>query len=456
MTDSKHERNTSMKQTTTLFAERKKTVTVQEIACDGMETEREKDLVNLYPDVQYQTVNGFGGAFTDAAGYVYAQMPQEKKRELIHAYFSRDGLRYSLGRTSIDSCDFSTEQYDSLAEGAALSEMDISRAGRYVLPLIADAQKETGRPIAMMLTPWSPPAWMKTNGSRVQGGELKAECAEIWAEYICRFVKAYRAQGVDVRLLSVQNETKAVQRWDSCLFTAAQEREFVRGHLAPALKRNGLEELCLLIWDHNKERAYERTVETISDEEMERLVGGVAVHWYSGDHFEALQMIRDRYPDKQIIFSEACVEYSVFGSGHELQNAQMYAHDIIGNLNHGMNAFLDWNLVLDENGGPNHVGNFCDAPIMYDTHTGELRKNLSYDYIGHFSRYIQPGARRIGISRFDGRVEVTAFRNPDGGVAAVLLNRQPEELSFFLRMSGRVYPVTLPAESISTVEFESV
>ena len=165
-------------------------------------------------------------------------------------------------------------------------------------------------------------------------------------------------------------------------------------------------------------------------------------------------MLRDRYPDKQIVFSEACVEYGVFGSGHELQNAQMYAHDIIGDLNHGMNAFLDWNLVLDENGGPNHVGNYCDAPMMFDTRTGELRRNLSYDYIGHFSRYIQPGARRIGISRFDERIEITAFRNPDGGVVAVLLNRKDEELSFFLRMDGRVYPVTLPAQSISTVELD--
>lgn len=443
-----------MKQTTTLFAEQKKTVSVQEIAWDEKETEREKDLINLYPDVQYQTLRGFGGAFTDAAGYVYAQMPQEKRQELIRAYYSSDGLRYSLGRTSIDSCDFSTEQYDSLAEGAELSEMDVSRAGKHVLPMIADAQKEAGKPISMMLTPWSPPAWMKTNASRVHGGELKSEYAELWAEYICRFIKAYQAQGVDVQLLSVQNEPKAVQTWDSCIFTAAQEREFVRRHLAPALKRNGLESICLLIWDHNKERAYERVTETLCDAEMESLVGGVAVHWYSGDHFEALQMLRDRYPDKQIIFSEACVEYGVFGSGHELQNAQMYAHDIIGDLNHGMNAFLDWNLLLDENGGPNHVGNYCDAPMMFDTRTGELRRNLSYDYIGHFSRYIQPGARRIGISRFDERIEITAFRNPDGGVVAVLLNRKDAELSFFLRMGGRVYPVTLPTQSISTVELD--
>lgn len=443
-----------MRQTTTLFDGQNKRVSVQKISFEEKEQEREKDLINLYPDMQYQQLSGFGGAFTDAAGYVYAHLPQPQKEELIRAYYSPDGLRYSLGRTSIDSCDFSAGLYDSLPEGADLSAIDISRAGQYVLPMIADAQQEAGRTIPMMLTPWSPPAWMKTNGSRVHGGQLKEDCADLWAEYVCRFIKAYQAKGVDVKLLSVQNEPKAVQTWDSCIFTAEQEREYVRSHLAPALKRNGLGALTLLIWDHNKERAYDRAREILCDDEMDQLVDGIAVHWYSGDHFEALQMIRDRYPDKQIIFSEACVEYGLFGSGHELRNAQMYAHDIIGNFNHGMNAFLDWNLVLDETGGPNHVGNFCDAPIMYDRTSGELRCHLSYDYIGHFSRYIQPGARRIGLSRFSDRVEATAFRNPDDSVVAVLLNRGTESLSFFLRMNDRVYPVTLPAGSISTVEFE--
>lgn len=207
-------------------------------------------------------------------------------------------------------------------------------------------------------------------------------------------------------------------------------------------------------WDHNKERAYERAMEAMADEEAARLIDGVAVHWYSGDHFENLQLIRDRFPDKQIIFSEACVEYGVLGSGNDLRNAQMYAHDIIGNFNHGMNAFLDWNLLLDEKGGPNHVGNYCDAPIMYDTRTGELHKKLSYDYIGHFSRYIQPGAHRIGLSRFSDRLEATAFLNPDGSVCAVVLNRQAEDVSFFLRINGRVYPVTQAAGSIGTLQWE--
>ena len=191
----------------------------------------------------------------------------------------------------------------------------------------------------------------------------------------------------------------------------------------------------------------------MADPETEKLIGGVAVHWYSGDHFEALQMIRDRFPDKRIVFSEACVEYSLYREDNQLRNAQMYAHEIIGSLDHGMNIFLDWNLLLDEKGGPNHVGNYCDAPVMYDTRTGELRRNLSYDYIGHFSRYIRPGARRIGLSRFTDRLEATAAVNTDGSVTAVVLNRSGEDIPFFLRMGGRVWPVLQPGGSIGTYVF---
>ena len=132
----------------------------------------------------------------------------------------------------------------------------------------------------------------------------------------------------------------------------------------------------------------------------------------------------------------------------------MYAHEIIGDLNHGANLFLDWNLLLDEKGGPNHVGNFCDAPVMYDRKTGELRQNLSFDYIGHFSRFIRPDARRIGLSRYGGQLESAAAMNPDGTLTAVVLNQTKEAVSFGLRLKDQVWPVQIAAESIATFVFE--
>lgn len=441
-----------MKHLTTLFINQQKKTVIQEIASNPKEASRETRLVNLHPQVRYQTLDGFGGAFTDAAGYVFTLLSPEQQEKFLADYFSETGLNYTIGRTSIDSCDFSLECYTSadVPNDLNLEHFDMSRAEQYVLPLIHRAQEAAGHPISMMLTPWSPPAWMKTNASRVGGGMLKEEYYGLWAEYICKYIRQMIKDGVDVRMLSSQNEPKAVQTWDSCILNARQEQIFIQNHLYPALCRNGLEHILLLIWDHNKERAFERACETICNPEMERIVGGVAVHWYSGDHFEALDMIRQCFPGKKIVFSEACVEYSRHADQSQLANAQMYAHEIIGDMNHGLGCFLDWNLLLDEQGGPNHVGNFCDAPMMYNRKTGVLTKNLSYDYIGHFSRYIKPGAVRIGLSRFSQGIEVAAVRNPDGSVCAVVMNAGKEDVSFFLRIGDQLWPVTQPAQSIGT------
>ncbi len=444
-----------MKQFITFFRNGKKESVCLDTRPDPGLSDAEKNLINLYPDVRFQIIEGFGGAFTDAAGYVFSLMPEENRKQLLKDYFSPGGLGYVFGRTSVDSCDFSTEMYaaDDDPDDRDLSRFDMERPLRHVLPLLLGAQETAGRPIRMMLTPWSPPAWMKTNASRKHGGKLKRECRALWAEYICKYILEAEKAGMDVRFLSSQNEPRASQTWDSCLYTGAEEGEFIRDFLHPALIRHGLGHVALLIWDHNKERAYERACETLADEETEKTVDGVAVHWYSGDHFEALRMIRDRFPGKRLVFSEACVEYSVYKEGNALRNARMYAHEIIGGLNHGLNIFLDWNLLLDEKGGPNHVGNYCDAPVMYNTQTGEMTKNLSFDYIGHFSRYIKPGAQRIGLSRFGDGTEATAAVNPDGSVCAVIMNPSPEKCLFGLRMNGKVWPVSLDGDSIVTCLF---
>ena len=446
-----------MKQYTTHFRDGKKETELRELREEPKETGREKDLVNLYPQVGYQCIEGFGGAFTDAAGYVFSLMPEPLQEAFLEDCFSPEGLNYTFGRTSVDSCDFSRGMYaaDDTPGDAGLADFNMTRPMQYVLPLYLRAQKKAGKPIQMMFTPWSPPAWMKTNGSRKDGGQLKEAYRSLWAEYICRYLLEAERAGMTPRFLSAQNEPKAAQTWDSCLFTGAEEREFIRHDLYPALQRNGLEHVSLLIWDHNKERAFERACETICDDEMAGMVDGVAVHWYSGDHFEALQMIHEKFPEKHIVFSEACVEYSLYKGDNQLHNARMYGHELIGSLNHGLNVFLDWNLLLDEQGGPNHVGNFCDAPMMYDSRNGVLTRNLSYDYIRHFSRFIQPGARRIGLSRFSGRIEVTAALNPDGSVCAVAMNPGSEAIPFFLRMNGRVWPAVLAGDSISTFVFSN-
>lgn len=412
-------------------------------------------LINLYPQVAYQTFEGFGGALTDSAGYIYSQMNKEQKKEVLDQYFGMDNMGYCQVRIPIDSCDFSLEHYeaDGEEEDEGFQHFSLERAGKYIFPLLEDAEKAYGGKLEIMLSPWSPPVYMKTNGERNCGGKLKAEYKGRWAEYICQYIEAFRERGYHVTMVTLQNEPRAVQTWDSCIYTAQEEKEFLKEYIVPAFQRHGLTDIQIYIWDHNKERAFE-WAESILDEETEHMVTGVAFHWYSGDHFEVLKMIREKYPDKKLMLSEACIEYRKFSKEDFLDNAQKYAHDIIGNLNHGMNLFMDWNILLDEQGGPNHVGNFCDAPYLFDRKEKELKETAIRGYLWHFSHFIERGAVRIGFSRYTDKLEVTAFKK-NGRIILVLLNRTPETVPAYIRLGEACAKVKAAPFSISTGVIEN-
>lgn len=409
-------------------------------------------VVNVYPEVAYQTMRGFGGAFTEAAAHNYAGMGEEKRKELIKAYFGEEGLRYHFGRISMNSCDFALGNYTYIEEGdKELRTFSINHDRKEIIPLILDAQAESGESMEFLLSPWSPPAFMKTNGEMNHGGSLKKEYYPVWAEYFVRFIKAYREAGIPIGFLTVQNEPMAVQTWDSCIYTAEEESLFVREYLGPALEKAGLSGVGIFVWDHNKEEAYQRFKDTVEDETAGKYIRGAAVHWYTGDHFEAIEMIRKQYPDKEVFFTEGCVEYSRFADSGETEKAEMYAHDMIGNLNAGISASMDWNLFLDEKGGPNHVGNFCAAPIMCNTAEDSCEKRLTYYYIGHFSRYIKPNAVRIGMTRYTDKIESVAFLNPDGERVLVLLNKTEKEVPVTVRETGCGIETVLTPHSIQTI-----
>ncbi len=409
-------------------------------------------VINVYPEVEYQTFHGFGGAFTEAAAHTYATMNDEVKEEIIKACYGENGLRYKLGRIHMNSCDFALGNYTYIEEGDdKLETFDISHDKKEILPMIADANRVADGPIQFLMSPWSPPAFMKINGEMNHGGSLKEEYYDIWAQYYAKFIHAYQKENVEIDWLTVQNEPMAVQTWDSCIYTSEQEQQFVRNHLGPVLEKEGLGDVGIFVWDHNKEEAYQRFKDILSDDVAAKYIRGEAVHWYTGDHFEGLEIVKKMYPDKEVFFTEGCVEYSRFADSGEVQKAEMYAHDILGNLNAGISASLDWNLLLDEKGGPNHVGNFCAAPIMCDTKEGSFEKRLSYYYIGQFSRYIQKGAKRIGTTRYTDKVEVTGFLNPDGTRVIVLLNRGEEAVAYTLRENLEGCTGTIEAHSIQTI-----
>lgn len=419
-----------------------------------MDTGIENHVINLYPDVRDQVFEGFGGAFTESAGYVYSLLNQEQKQELLYRYFDPANINYRLGRITLDSCDFSLSEYEAISDETdrALERFSLKRLEKYVLPFIYDAQKVSVRNLEFMISPWSPPSFMKTNGKRNEGGHLRQGYESFWADYICKYILELRKLGIRIRRLSLQNEPNAVQKWDSCIYSAQEEKTFLRDYLYPALQKSHLTDVEIFIWDHNKERLYERACEII-DSETCSMIAGAAFHWYSGDHFETLDLFRRRFPDKKLILSEACIEYYKFDAENHLAHAQKYAHDMIGNLNAGMNAFYDWNLVLNEEGGPNYVSNFCDAPYLYDRVQKKLVEQNTLSYLWHFSHYIRPGAVRIGFSRYTAALEMTAFQNPDGTLVGVILNQTKDTIPVIIRLYGKTAEMQVKSESI--VSFQS-
>lgn len=421
----------------------------KEILSSIKDSGAEENVLNIYGHIKYQIFEGFGGALTDASGFVFSQMSAEQQKEMLDMYFEEKNMGYNQVRIHMDSCDFSTHMYeaDPFEDDENLAQFSFADTEKYILPLLEAAEKAAGRKLNIMLSPWSPPAYMKTNNGRKCGGSLKAEYRKRWAEYICRYIEEFKKRGYIVNRISVQNEPKAVQKWDSCVYTAQEEKIFLKDFLAPALKKHGLEQTEIFIWDHNKERAYERA-EAIFDEETKEMAAGVAFHWYSGDHFESLELIHQMYPDKKLILSESCLEFGKYEKEAEQENAERLAHDMIGNLNHGMCGFYDWNVLLDRQGGPNHTDNFCDAPYLFDMDSKELIKRKCLDYNWHFAHFIKPGAVRLACTRYTDKLDMTAWENPDGNVIFVILNRAEENFPCHLRMLGEEFLFEAEAHTI--------
>ncbi|GFN31605.1 glycoside hydrolase family 30 protein [Paenibacillus xylaniclasticus] len=416
----------------------------------------ENQIINVYDDIEFQTIIGFGGAITEASAVTASKLSVNNSSRILKAYFdAENGIGYTICRSHINSCDFALGNYTYVQDGDdTLETFDISHDRECLLPYIKQAKALVGDSFIFYASPWSPPAWMKTNGEMNHGGQLKPEYRSAWARYYIKYIEAYEAEGVPVWGLTIQNEAKAVQIWDSCIYTAEEEKDFVRDYLGPELHKAGREYVKVMIWDHNKERVYDRARTAFDDAEASKYIWGIGFHWYSGDHFEALQAVQKRYPDKALMFTEGCHEGGVqLGAW---KSGERYAHDIIGNLNHGMSGWTDWNIVLDEQGGPNHVGNYCDAPIIADTRDDSLTFQSSYYYIGHFSKYIRPGAVRIGCTKYTENLSTTAFRNLNGEIVVVVLNRTDEDQPYVIRNNDQVAEGAIPAHSIQTLLFPSI
>jgi glucosylceramidase len=403
---------------------------------------------------RFQEIEGFGGAFTESAAVTLLAMPPDAQDEIMRACFDpARGLGYTLCRTHINSCDFSLGNWacDEAAGDVKLEHFSIDRDKKAIIPMIKRAQALAGGRLRVFASPWSPPAWMKTNGEMNHGGKLRPEYRQAWADYYVRFIREYKREGIDLWGLTVQNEPAAKQTWDSCLYTGEEERDFVRDYLGPTLERAGLGGVRLMIWDHNRDLMFERAKAVYDDPAAAKYVWGTAFHWYVSDCFDNVQLVHDAWPDKKLLFTEGCQE----GGPHigSWAVGERYGRSITKDLNRWTVGWTDWNLLLDMEGGPNHVGNLCSAPILADAKTGKPHYHSSYFYMGHFSRFIRPGARRVLCASTRDDLEATAFVNPDASIAAVAMNRTDKELPFSLKFSGAAADTVLPPHSIATYTF---
>lgn len=412
--------------------------------------------IMLDPDKTFQIIEGFGGALTDAAAETFYKLPVEKQEEILTAYFDTEqGIGYNLCRTNINSCDFSSGSYayDETEGDKDLKNFNIDHDRAYKIPLIKSAIGRSKNNMLLFASPWSPPAWMKTNNNMLRGGKLKPEYSQSWADYYVRFVREYEKEGLPVWGLTVQNEPMATQTWESCIYTAEEERDFVKNFLGPALEKSGLQNLKLMVWDHNRGIMYQRAKLVYDDPEASKYVWGMAIHWYTGDHFENSGILNAAFPDKKILFTEGCVYPFNLDSINEWHWGERYGESILRDLNNSVVGWVDWNILLDETGGPNHVSNFCFAPVIGDIRSGEVHYMNSYYYIGHFSKFIHRGAKRIVCSLNNDDLLATAFINPDGKIVTVILNKTGNSMDYKIWIENKGVTAKSPAHSIISVVF---
>ena len=374
----------------------------------------EKNVINIFTDIEQQEIVGFGGAVTQSSGIAYQKLSEENKKKFLEETFGDYG--YNIVRVPIGSCDFSDKSY-SYAKNKDLSDFSIQEDYKHIIPLLKDIKSY--RPdVKILASPWSPPSFMKSNKILILGGKLKENYYQTYSDYFVKYIKAYEEIGLNIDYITIQNEPHALQIWESCIISIEEEYNFTEKYLYPNFQKNNIK-TKILAFDHNKEKLYLWANKIFSKENH---IDGIAFHSYSGEHFEAMDACRKKFPDKLLFHTEKCVGFSNFNPGNEQIDAEIYTFELINDLNNGLNCFLDWNIILDKNGGPNHKRNYCNSPIMLINDEKDYYKNLCYYYIGHFSKVIKPGAVNLGYSKYSKDINSTAFKNPDGTIGIVVLN----------------------------------
>lgn len=411
------------------------------------------------PDIKYQTYMGIGGAITDASAEVFAKLDKQKQEELLTAYFdNKKGIGYSIIRTNMNSCDFSSDSYTYVKENdKTLESFNIDHDRKFKIPLIKRALQKSPES-KTFFSPWSPPSYMKSNNDMLHGGKLLPDFYNTWADYYVKYIKEYQKEGIDFWGMTIQNEPMATQIWESCIYTAEEERDFLKNYLGPTLSKNKLQSKKVIFWDHNRDLITQRANVMLTDKDAAKYVWGIGFHWYenwSGGEmmFSNVGEVNRMYPDKNLVFTEGCADS--FNKNRILawENAEKYGKSMINDFNNGTVMWTDWNILLDETGGPNHVGNFCFAPVHADSKSGNLIYTPSYYYIGHFSKFIKNGSQRISSVASRSQLLTTSFLNKLGNITTIVMNPTDKKITYFLCVRSSAAEVTIAPHSIQSLVF---
>jgi glucosylceramidase len=437
--------------------------------------------IQIKPEEKFQEIIGFGGSFTESSAYLLNQVGKENRKLILDAYFGEEGAKYSLTRTHINSCDFSLSNYSyAPVEGdIELKNFSIDEDRDDIIPMIKDAMAISKDGFKIMSSPWTAPIWMKDNKGW-KGGKLLPEYNDTWALFFSKYIEEYKKEGIDIWGITVENEPLGNgYNWESMHFTPEEMVDFVSKHLGPKLRGDG-HKVKILGYDQNRDELKEWADIMYKDEESSEYFDGMAIHWYASTYDympEALQYTYNKAPNKLLIQSEACVDAEVphwnddawywkkeatdwgYDWAPEEQKhlhpkyvpVYRYARDIIGCLNNWVQGWIDWNMVLDTQGGPNWANNWCVAPVIVDPEKDEIYFTPLYYTLAHFSKYIRPGATRIGFESTDEYLMVTAAQNPDGSIAIVVLNMKEEGKQIKLALMGKETSFKIDAQAIQTI-----
>lgn len=438
--------------------------------------------IKLLQNQKFQTITGFGGSFTEASASLLNRLGNDNREKILQAYFGEDGANYSLTRTHINSCDFALSNYSyAPIEGdKELVNFSIDEDKDDIIPMIKEAMAISKDGFKILSSPWTAPPWMKDNNSWV-GGKLLPEYYYTWALFFSKYIDAYKAEGIDIWGLTIENEPLGNgNNWESMHFTPKEMNTFVANHLGPKLEADNKAAIKILGYDQNRDHLKDWVDVMFNDEAASKYFDGTAIHWYASTYEvfpEVLQYAHNKAPEKYLIQSEACVDSEIpkwkddnwywskeatdwgWDWAPEDQKhlhpkyapVNRYARDIIGCLNNWVDGWVDWNMVLDKQGGPNWFKNWCIAPVIVDPEKDEVYFTPLYYTMAHFSKYIRPGAQRIGFENSDESLMVTAAQNPDGSIAVIAFNDGVEEKTIELTLNNKSTNLTISAKAIQTI-----